>query len=610
MTSDSSTDRSADRVAQGAEESGNPDGPSAQRRDPGDADRASGGGTGETSWIAADGRSQALDAAAVTKALRGAATAPWGPAVHLAARALGLLVAAGAAVTLIGFLGQVVAGGRPSVLGTILAPVVMVLAWMGAIEGGLLVATGMLYLGVAYHRSSTSSGPPADAGMEWFAARLALGAKAGVVGAGLVFLVAGAIYTVDRGLVFQTSAPVSGNSLRLLWLLVPGVGVHVLVAVLAVAARSGVRLDEIVLVSGEWLAVGRSATRGAARVLLVGVGGALVVAVALQVYWSLAGAPGGAGLLSRLLWTVSQLASAWVDIAAQTAVHALRFVQGAAVGWMVSPEWGSAWIWVTVPILAGGYVTAGFDVASRSGNRDDAIRASLLVGPVVGVLLALGMIGRVGLTGAVPLLVAALVLSSFWGGLTLAAGLVQRNRHPNGGQAIRTWLPARDTTTPSAPGWIPTPALAFPEAIGRVLRGSLDFQGRARRSEFWWWMLFTVPFTGVVALSSSPVLISVLSLLFLLPHSAVSVRRLHDLGRSGAWLLGLFALLVGPSLLALLVLSGGAFGAGLAVLLVGEIVGGVAALAFLVAMALPGRPGSNVYGPSPAHRWHTGEEMP
>ncbi|MBS2937829.1 DUF805 domain-containing protein [Nocardioides sp. J2M5] len=77
----------------------------------------------------------------------------------------------------------------------------------------------------------------------------------------------------------------------------------------------------------------------------------------------------------------------------------------------------------------------------------------------------------------------------------------------------------------------------------------VDFNGRARRSEFWWWALFTF-LVGIVAgildralgttygVNDSNGLIGTLSsLALLLPGLAVAARRLHDTGRSAWWLL-------------------------------------------------------------------------
>ena len=71
--------------------------------------------------------------------------------------------------------------------------------------------------------------------------------------------------------------------------------------------------------------------------------------------------------------------------------------------------------------------------------------------------------------------------------------------------------------------------IGFGDAIKICFNKFADFEGRARRSEFWWWYLFTVlvgwiPYIGWLA-----------SLVFLIPTLAVGARRLHDTGRSG-WL--------------------------------------------------------------------------
>ena len=72
----------------------------------------------------------------------------------------------------------------------------------------------------------------------------------------------------------------------------------------------------------------------------------------------------------------------------------------------------------------------------------------------------------------------------------------------------------------------------------------VDFDGRASRPEFWWFFLFQ--FITVIVLS---VVLSILgtiaSLALLLPGLAAAVRRLHDIGKSGWWLLIGFVPLIG-----------------------------------------------------------------
>ena len=71
-----------------------------------------------------------------------------------------------------------------------------------------------------------------------------------------------------------------------------------------------------------------------------------------------------------------------------------------------------------------------------------------------------------------------------------------------------------------------------------------DFDGRAGRSEYWWWVLFTLIVQSVTAtvlglgiwLFSNFILIfSIILLSLILPTLAVSVRRLHDRDLSGWW---------------------------------------------------------------------------
>ena len=87
-----------------------------------------------------------------------------------------------------------------------------------------------------------------------------------------------------------------------------------------------------------------------------------------------------------------------------------------------------------------------------------------------------------------------------------------------------------------------------------------DFNGRARRSEYWYFVLFNliisfvIGFTfGVIAgLLDMPALANLAylwSLAMFIPGLAVSVRRLHDIGRSGWWLLLSLIPLVGSIIL-------------------------------------------------------------
>ena len=104
----------------------------------------------------------------------------------------------------------------------------------------------------------------------------------------------------------------------------------------------------------------------------------------------------------------------------------------------------------------------------------------------------------------------------------------------------------------------------FMESVKTCLQKYIDFNGRASRSEYWWFVLLTI------LLSFIPVIGWILRLVLLLPSLAVQVRRLHDMERSAWWLL----LLVPP------------------ITVIGVFV-------LLIMSIFPGTPGYNRYGPSP-----------
>ncbi|WP_151813863.1 DUF805 domain-containing protein [Acinetobacter ursingii] len=80
----------------------------------------------------------------------------------------------------------------------------------------------------------------------------------------------------------------------------------------------------------------------------------------------------------------------------------------------------------------------------------------------------------------------------------------------------------------------------YHQAIVTCFKKYAVFSGRARRSEFWFFQLFCLLATLIFAYAGSKSeLMDMLGILFffatLLPIIAVTVRRLHDVGRSG-WL--------------------------------------------------------------------------
>jgi len=90
--------------------------------------------------------------------------------------------------------------------------------------------------------------------------------------------------------------------------------------------------------------------------------------------------------------------------------------------------------------------------------------------------------------------------------------------------------------------------MTFGESVKTCFAKYATFEGRASRSEYWWWVLFTIIASAMLGVISS-MLAAVFSLATLLPYLAVGVRRLHDTDRSGWWLLIGFIPLIGAIVL-------------------------------------------------------------
>jgi uncharacterized membrane protein YhaH (DUF805 family) len=83
-----------------------------------------------------------------------------------------------------------------------------------------------------------------------------------------------------------------------------------------------------------------------------------------------------------------------------------------------------------------------------------------------------------------------------------------------------------------------------------VLKKYAVFSGRARRREYWMFILFHLVIAAVLltvdrVLFDQPILTLIYLVAMIVPTVAVVVRRLHDTGRSGWWYLLNFVPLVG-----------------------------------------------------------------
>ena len=76
--------------------------------------------------------------------------------------------------------------------------------------------------------------------------------------------------------------------------------------------------------------------------------------------------------------------------------------------------------------------------------------------------------------------------------------------------------------------------MTFLKSIETCFYKYAEFNGRASRSEFWWFYLFYT-LCWIIGFVINPVVELVVVLGLLLPYIAVAARRLHDIDKSG-WL--------------------------------------------------------------------------
>ncbi len=112
------------------------------------------------------------------------------------------------------------------------------------------------------------------------------------------------------------------------------------------------------------------------------------------------------------------------------------------------------------------------------------------------------------------------------------------------------------------------------------LQHYVDFKGRARRKEFWMFVLFNaiigfilswIPWNMTFGYASVGVLSTIWNLFTLLPGLAVGVRRLHDIAKGGGWVFLAFIPVIG-------------------------------AIVLIVFWAMEGHPGDNRFGENPKER--------
>lgn len=151
-----------------------------------------------------------------------------------------------------------------------------------------------------------------------------------------------------------------------------------------------------------------------------------------------------------------------------------------------------------------------------------------------------------------------------------------------------------------------------------VFENYANFSGRARRSEYWYYFLATIIISIILAIldtalglkfgpgSGSGILGSIYSLAVFVPGLAVSVRRLHDVGKSGKLLL-LFYILLFVCVIVMVVSGLSLFATGATENFGALGLGFIIPMLLIVAMGIwmlvlfftEGNKGPNKYGPDP-----------
>jgi uncharacterized membrane protein YhaH (DUF805 family) len=106
--------------------------------------------------------------------------------------------------------------------------------------------------------------------------------------------------------------------------------------------------------------------------------------------------------------------------------------------------------------------------------------------------------------------------------------------------------------------------MTFEQSIRTCLNKYIDIEGRASRSEYWWFVLFTIIASIVASIldlvTGLPVFAALTSLALLAPGITVGVRRLHDRDMSGWWILLVLIPAIGTLILLILFVMRGTEG--------------------------------------------------
>ncbi len=104
--------------------------------------------------------------------------------------------------------------------------------------------------------------------------------------------------------------------------------------------------------------------------------------------------------------------------------------------------------------------------------------------------------------------------------------------------------------------------MTFVESLSTCLKKYFVFEGRASRSEYWWFQLIVSPSYLISTILENEIAYFFLgiTLFTLIPAISAGVRRLHDTNRSGFFLLISFIPFIGGLVLLLFLIPGGTKG--------------------------------------------------
>ena len=142
--------------------------------------------------------------------------------------------------------------------------------------------------------------------------------------------------------------------------------------------------------------------------------------------------------------------------------------------------------------------------------------------------------------------------------------------------------------------------MTFTKAIGTCFKNYFTFSGRARRKEYWYFILFSLLISLLLSIFKSKTLTVIISIVMFFPTWTVTVRRLHDTNKSGFFcflpLLGVLPLIPATSN----ILSGN-FLDSFGLIIFGGIVYLVVEIILFIFLVSDSDLGMNNYGDSPKY---------